>query len=591
MLDIDATKENENPSTMASTSSTTDVRNSEVKSIQSSSSWWSYVGFRGSDAPSSTLQASKASETSTGPDVVMSTEGEQVPVPPRVSVSEDEMSVPQPSTQQHEGQPKAPETAAEAPSFAVHADGSSSVQPQLEGGAERAKSITSSQSNWLSPWGWYDWYAAAPASAPVSSGHGQDQDSARGIQNQDSNTPKTEAERIKEEALARPDPPSSLEHPEATNSVAPDGCKNTSDATIGNASSTANDSRETSASTSAPRTPSGEAPLTEKALASSLAVNTKGWVSFFSSSRSLSLATTRSVTEKGDNRDGDDGDGMEVMDIDEDTHAPSEGQIKSAPPSLPASRDPSSEYKPKSRSNSKPPSINITSNSPSKGDSNNRNAGNQQENETMKSPITTSAEPKRKASIISANASAPTKRDVSPTPSKKSAKSVPGNVTPKPKPPNLVLPTFDDTFKAPPRSTPPAAYKLGSAQAKAEGMSAKSRIRKTLGIVSNVLFAREDDPSASAASGSGLAAGMGAGLGRKDKEKESVRQCKGKEKEGLEVFGDELPRAWEVLDRNAETMIGEKCKRVVVIGVHGWFPGELLASVYSLLSRLISCAY
>jgi hypothetical protein len=40
-------------------------------------------------------------------------------------------------------------------------------------------------------------------------------------------------------------------------------------------------------------------------------------------------------------------------------------------------------------------------------------------------------------------------------------------------------------------------------------------------------------------------------------------------------FGQELPKAWKVLE--GHEMKG--CKKVVVIGVHGWFPGAIVRTV------------
>jgi hypothetical protein len=44
-------------------------------------------------------------------------------------------------------------------------------------------------------------------------------------------------------------------------------------------------------------------------------------------------------------------------------------------------------------------------------------------------------------------------------------------------------------------------------------------------------------------------------------------------------FGKALPRSWEVLNaaQGGATLdqdVLRGCKRVVVIGIHGWFPGE-----------------
>jgi len=49
---------------------------------------------------------------------------------------------------------------------------------------------------------------------------------------------------------------------------------------------------------------------------------------------------------------------------------------------------------------------------------------------------------------------------------------------------------------------------------------------------------------------------------------------KGKEKSGEKNhFGKALPRSWDVIGESLESDVLRGCKRVVVIGIHGWFPG------------------
>lgn len=180
------------------------------------------------------------------------------------------------------------------------------------------------------------------------------------------------------------------------------------------------------------------------------------------------------------------------------------------------------------------------------------------------------------------------KRTASPTPSVKKA-----NATPPP--PNLLLPTWGDTFHTAPRNIvppPPPSHARG------DNVSVGSKLfGKTIKFVSGVLFAN-DAPVMSAKG--------------KERERESLL-----EKERRERFvgiGRDLPKAWGVLRaagwdvdsgagmkgdargiRNGAASftgreslggdvdggLGEEgmsnvlrgCKRVVVIGVHGWFPG------------------
>jgi hypothetical protein len=126
-----------------------------------------------------------------------------------------------------------------------------------------------------------------------------------------------------------------------------------------------------------------------------------------------------------------------------------------------------------------------------------------------------------------------TKRtSVSPAPSKSSGRASPRV----PPPPNLVLPTWDDTFLMQPRSTVPRAQ-------------SDSAIAKTVRFVSGMLFTRDD----SASTGKGKA--------------------RSKDDETFADFGRELPRIWDVIGEPLDCDVLRGCKRVVVIGIHGWFPG------------------
>lgn len=70
-------------------------------------------------------------------------------------------------------------------------------------------------------------------------------------------------------------------------------------------------------------------------------------------------------------------------------------------------------------------------------------------------------------------------------------------------------------------------------------------------LVSDVLFAKE----------SSLSAALG----------------KGKEREPNTYFGKQLPRAWDVMQGTFNSDVLRGCENVVVIGIHGWFPGETLS--------------
>ncbi|KAF8326783.1 hypothetical protein F5887DRAFT_1274821 [Amanita rubescens] len=144
-------------------------------------------------------------------------------------------------------------------------------------------------------------------------------------------------------------------------------------------------------------------------------------------------------------------------------------------------------------------------------------------------------------------------KSVSPTPSSTSKKQV----TPPP-PPNLILPTWQDAFHTAPRNVVPRPE--------------PGTLTKTVQYVSGMLFSggRSDWPI------------LGGGQGRKDKGKRRASSLE-REREHHE-FGKALPRAWDVLDAAQAGATLDKdvlrgCKRVVVIGVHGWFPGAVMRTV------------
>ncbi|KAI6143384.1 hypothetical protein BKA82DRAFT_4331271 [Pisolithus tinctorius] len=113
-------------------------------------------------------------------------------------------------------------------------------------------------------------------------------------------------------------------------------------------------------------------------------------------------------------------------------------------------------------------------------------------------------------------------RQSSPSPSKKSIVKTPAT----PPSPNVILPTWEDIFHSPPRSIIPEAPP------------------STPGEGAQVLR---------------LPRRKGKGKGRED-------HCSPYERA--------LPRAWNILgDDSTDVLRG--CRRVVVIGVHGWFPGAV----------------
>jgi hypothetical protein len=132
-----------------------------------------------------------------------------------------------------------------------------------------------------------------------------------------------------------------------------------------------------------------------------------------------------------------------------------------------------------------------------------------------------------------------TKRtSVSPAPSKNSGRASPRVPTP----PNLVLPTWDDTFLTIPRSSVPR-------------VQSDTALSKTVRFVSGMLWAKDDGGS------------TGKGKARSTND------------ESFADFGRDLPRIWDVIGEQIDGDVLRGCKRVVVIGIHGWFPGTFPMTV------------
>ncbi|TFY54945.1 hypothetical protein EVG20_g9498, partial [Dentipellis fragilis] len=129
------------------------------------------------------------------------------------------------------------------------------------------------------------------------------------------------------------------------------------------------------------------------------------------------------------------------------------------------------------------------------------------------------------------------RKSLSPVPSKSSGRASP--TTPRTPQPNLVLPTWDDTFRTLPRAAKPPAP--------------AGVLQKTARFVSGVLFHES---------------------GGKGKEKSKA----GAIDSSFAHYGQNLPRAWDIAgDLDEDVLKG--CKKVVVIGIHGWFPGAIMRSV------------
>ena len=395
-------------------------------------------------------------------------------------------------------------------------------------------------SAWYSPW---SWYSSAPTPTAIS---------------------KTEGLNVEETSPMDQDPPATIEvavfHPPEGQTVE------------GNSALTA------SATTIEIPTSTSDRPPETNLIEETITTHRSGWASFFSSR----AAGVKMIGYGGVKRDEN---GAEVMEIDVDEvegeekretggiEKAAEGQLKGGVLSLTTTSEVTIGAKttPKSTpAGSKPPSGTNTPILPS-------------------SPSSSSAlTAKNGAPAEKPKVAVKLKRTASPTPSVKKA-----NTTPPP--PNLILPTWGDTFHTAPRNVVPPPPLLSHARGDNVSVGGKL-IGKTIKFVSGVLFAK-DAPMMSAKG--------------KERERETVQSLLEKERrERFVGIGRELPKTWGVLraagwdvDSGTEMRgigmgaasstsreslggdvdggLGEEgmsnvlrgCKRVVVIGVHGWFPG------------------
>jgi len=222
---------------------------------------------------------------------------------------------------------------------------------------------------------------------------------------------------------------------------------------------------------------------------SSITANIYGWTSFFSS-RTLLAKRITDIEHREE-------DTMEVMDIDESDYERSSTVVTSE------ARGGKDAVARETRGIKQPPAP-LRSSSPS-----------------PKPPNAKPDDPKG------------TKRtSVSPAPSKNSGRASPRV----PPPPNLVLPTWDDTFLTMPRSSVPR-------------VQSDTALAKTVRFVSGMLWAKDD----------GASTGKG--------------KARSTDDESFADFGGELPRIWDVIGEQFDGDVLRGCKQVVVIGIHGWFPG------------------
>ena len=485
------------------------------------SSWWGYLGWS-SSAPNITANGANAQSDA---DRVNSKDNTppQTDVPILAAKSDPALPISvEDTTRRRSTSDSAPPSKSDVPPPAVVSKRHSSEMSRAEvreihvpeeknptPSVFSADTAKSQGSAWYSPW---SWYASSPIVPSSSSMAPQASGSDDTLDVQEPSHEKTASERVKEQALARDDAaatPADIQPPPETGAPS------------------------VQAGSGQPETPPSPSPQPSNPIESSISVNRAGWASFFMSKALLMKNITDGTDEKKQ-----DANGMEVMDIDDDD----EGEGAAAGAQEATRRDPIpipiQAIAIVAGKKKQPPPSSSSPSSPKAQDP----PPPPREREPKKSgppaPPLTNSESIKEKTVKAASVRAP-----SPTPSKASATS------PRAQPPNLVLPTWNDTFLTPPRSNVPPTPTPVQTQ--------KGTIGKTLSFMSGVLFHGKDGS---------------------DGERKAKAKGKGKEREREEPspflhYGRELPKALEVLGQSFDSAtMNEKC-RVVVIGVAGWSPG------------------
>lgn len=383
------------------------------------------------------------------------------------------------------------------------------------------------QPSWLTPWNWYSSSAVTP-SPPQPPLPPTEEENERGL---------TESQMIREAALSRD---SQLPAPSSESDKV-------ADTTEGD----------------------GKAYLDEvNPIRSTAGVNRSGWASFFMA-RSI-----KSITEDGEKKlignRADNGE-MEVMEVPDpeglppDVTATATTTTTAAPaiPTPPPSGTSTmaaivSQLVPKSSSASIKSSSSKVPGSPAQ----------LPKKEIEKEPERGGKEPKKKDPLappltnsenVKEAAKRTSERPSSPSPSKRS-----GTMSPRNGPLNLVLPTWVDTFDAPPRSLLPISMM------RREGGKGESAVTKTI----KTLWSKGWE-----------VAGMGSVKGK---------ERAGTQDEGWKAgpselgdFGGPLPRALNVVGGQMDPNVLHGVCKIVVIGIAGWSPGAVTRTIAGGVSSLL----
>ena len=473
------------------------------------SSWWGYVGWGGTQ-PDEIAQLPSISIDVAPP--MAHTESTETEFLSAVST---ESPVVISSTQS----PLSP-----APSPLPDSDADNTTKPA---------SIASSegQSSWLTPWNWYSSSPATTPPPPRPSLPPVEEENERGL---------TESQIIMEAALAR-------------DSQSP--------------STTTQPSAPASEDDKATDTVKGDRkayPDEVNPIRSTVVANRSGWTSFFMA-RSI-----KSITEDGERKSIDHENGnaeMEVMQVPDPEDLPPDATAAAtttttAPPPIPTPTPSGTstmaaivnQFVPRSSSSSIKSSSSRVPGSPAqplKRDIEKEQERGEKEprrKDPPAPPLTNSESVKKETTKKSSE------RPSSPSPSKGSGTSTP--ISPRNGPPNLVLPTWGDTFHAPPRSLLPISM------IHREDGRAEFAVTKTI----KTLWSRGWE-----------VAGMGSVKG---KERAGSQRASGEVgPSDLGDFGKSLPRALNVVGSQMDPEVLHGACRIVVIGVAGWSPGAVTRTI------------
>ena len=476
-----------------------------------STSWWNYVGWGGTQ-PDETTQLPSISIDVAPPMEHAESAGTEF-----LSAVSTESPVVVSSTQS----PLSP-----APSPLPDTDVDDTTKPASVASSE-------GQSSWLTPWNWYSGSTLTPPPSrpplpPV------EEENERGL---------TESQMIKEAALARDSQPPSVASQPANLVLGDD-----------NATDLVKDHGKDYTDEVNP-------------IRSTVGVNRSGWASFFMAK------SIKTVTEGGEKKSvgNETGNGeMEVMEVPDPEDLPPDvtATATATTTATPATPTPTptgtrtvaaivNQFVSKSSASSIKSSSSRVPGSPvqplRKEIETEQERGEKEPKKKNPAPPLTDSESIRKEITKKG-----TERPSSPSPSRRSGTSTP--LSSRNGPPNLVLPTWGDTFDTPPRSLLPVSMM------RREDGRAESGVSKTI----KMLWSRGWE-----------VAGMGSvkGKERAGTQGASVGGRQASDTSELGDFGKSLPRASNVVGDQMDPKVFHGACRVVVIGIAGWSPGAVTRTI------------